>query len=47
MGNTDYVYRADGTKVRKVFGVKLRITDGFQYENGVLQFVPTSEGIMM
>ena len=26
MGNTDYVYRADGTKVRKVFGVKLRIT---------------------
>lgn len=48
MGNTDYVYRADGTKVRKVFGGKTTdYLDGFQYENGVLQFVPTSEGIMM
>ncbi|OPC52101.1 hypothetical protein BAY06_14630 [Elizabethkingia anophelis] len=45
MGNTDYVYRADGTKVRKVFGGKTTdYLDGFQYENGVLQFVPTSEG---
>ncbi|MCT4174836.1 hypothetical protein HZP56_17870, partial [Elizabethkingia anophelis] len=45
IGNTDYVYRADGTKVRKVFGGKSTdYLDGFQYENGVLQFVPTSEG---
>ncbi|WP_407500810.1 RHS repeat-associated core domain-containing protein, partial [Elizabethkingia anophelis] len=35
----------DGTKVRKVFGGKTTdYLDGFQYENGVLQFVPTSEG---
>ncbi|WP_102792915.1 DUF6443 domain-containing protein, partial [Elizabethkingia anophelis] len=45
MGNTDYVYRADGTKVRKVFrGKTTDYLDGFQYENGVLQFVPTSKG---
>ncbi|WP_236709573.1 DUF6443 domain-containing protein [Elizabethkingia ursingii] len=45
IGNTDYVYRADGSKVRKVFGGKTTdYLDGFQYENGVLQFVPTSEG---
>ncbi|WP_260141710.1 RHS repeat domain-containing protein, partial [Elizabethkingia anophelis] len=45
IGNTDYLYRADGTKVRKVFGGKTTdYLDGFQYENGVLQFVPTSEG---
>ncbi|AQX04802.1 sugar-binding protein [Elizabethkingia meningoseptica] len=45
IGNTDYVYRADGSKVRKVFGGKTTdYLDGFQYENGVLQFVPTAEG---
>ncbi len=45
IGNTDYVYRADGSKVKKVFGSKTTdYLDGFQYENGVLQFVPTSEG---
>ncbi|HIB8182229.1 TPA: RHS repeat domain-containing protein, partial [Elizabethkingia anophelis] len=45
IGNTDYVYRADGSKVKKVFGGKTTdYLDGFQYENGVLQFVPTSEG---
>lgn len=45
VGNTDYVYRADGSKVKKVFGGKTTdYLDGFQYENGVLQFVPTSEG---
>ena len=45
IGNTDYVYRADGSKVRKVFGSKTTdYLDGFQYENGVLQFVPTAEG---
>ncbi|OPC47379.1 hypothetical protein BAY05_08840 [Elizabethkingia anophelis] len=45
IGNTDYVYRADGSKVKKVFGGKTTdYLDGFQYEDGVLQFVPTSEG---
>ena len=45
IGNTDYVYRADGSKVKKVFGSKTTdYLDGFQYENGVLQFVPTAEG---
>ncbi|MDX8568638.1 DUF6443 domain-containing protein [Elizabethkingia sp. HX XZB] len=45
IGNTDYVYRADGSKVKKVFGGKTTdYLDGFQYENDVLQFVPTSEG---
>ncbi|WP_411898425.1 RHS repeat-associated core domain-containing protein, partial [Elizabethkingia occulta] len=45
IGNTDYVYRADGSKVKKVFGGKTTdYLDGFQYENGVLQFVPTAEG---
>ncbi|WP_275153101.1 RHS repeat domain-containing protein, partial [Elizabethkingia meningoseptica] len=45
IGNTDYVYRADGVKLKKVFGAKTTdYLDGFQYENGVLQFVPTSEG---
>lgn len=47
---TQYVYRADGTKLKKSYGTG-KVTDyldGFQYEleNGVakLQFVPTSEG---
>ncbi|OPC25047.1 DUF6443 domain-containing protein, partial [Elizabethkingia bruuniana] len=32
IGNTDYVYRADGSKVRKVFGGKTTdYLDGFQY----------------
>ncbi|WP_336665295.1 RHS repeat-associated core domain-containing protein, partial [Elizabethkingia meningoseptica] len=45
IGNTDYVYRADGVKLKKVFGAKTTdYLDGFQYENGVLQFIPTSEG---
>ena len=45
IGNTDYVYRANGSKVKKIFGGKTTdYLDGFQYENGVLQFVPTSEG---
>jgi len=45
IGNTDYVYRADGVKLKKVFGAKTTdYLDGFQYENGVLQFVPTAEG---
>ncbi|WP_337050830.1 RHS repeat-associated core domain-containing protein, partial [Elizabethkingia meningoseptica] len=45
VGNTNFVYRADGVKLKKVFGAKTTdYLDGFQYENGVLQFVPTSEG---
>ncbi|WP_048508595.1 DUF6443 domain-containing protein [Chryseobacterium angstadtii] len=53
--NTKYMYRADGAKVQKIhtFGSgrtsiettrKTEYFDGFQYEEGVLQFVPTSEG---
>lgn len=47
---TQYIYRADGTKLKKTYGTG-KVTDyldGFQYEleNGVakLQFVPTGEG---
>jgi len=46
-----YVYRADGTKVQRifwlVFGNKTTITDyldGFQYQNTIAKFVPFSEG---
>ena len=53
--NTQYLYRADGVKVRKeyTYGSVLngmeakKITDyldGFQYTDNVLSFVPTSEG---
>ncbi|QRA42056.1 DUF6443 domain-containing protein [Chryseobacterium cucumeris] len=42
---TDYIYRADGVKVRKVFGTETTdYLDGFQYTNSVLKFFPTSEG---
>ena len=45
VGNTNFVYRADGVKLKKVFGDKTTdYLDGFQYENGVLQFIPTAEG---
>ncbi|SHF01926.1 DUF6443 domain-containing protein [Chryseobacterium takakiae] len=44
-GNTSYIYRADGTKVKKTYGTKIvDYIDGFQYENGVLKFIPTAEG---
>ena len=44
-GNTGYVYRADGLKVKKTYGTKVTdYLDGFQYENNTLQFVPTAEG---
>lgn len=44
-GNTSYIYRADGTKVKKLFGTKATdYLDGFQYEDGVLKFFPTGEG---
>ena len=43
--NTSYVYRADGLKLKKLYGSKkTEYLDGFQYENDVLQFVPTAEG---
>ncbi|PQA96786.1 hypothetical protein B0A69_01575 [Chryseobacterium shigense] len=42
---TDYIYRADGVKVRKLFGTDTTdYIDGFQYENGTLKFFPTAEG---
>lgn len=44
-GNMTYTYRADGTKIKKVYGVKTTdYLDGFQYENTIPQFVPTAEG---
>jgi RHS repeat-associated protein len=44
-GNTGYVYRADGLKVKKIYGTKTTdYLDGFQYENNTLQFIPTAEG---
>ncbi|RXM40290.1 hypothetical protein BOQ62_07115 [Chryseobacterium sp. CH21] len=44
-GNTSYLYRADGTKLKKTFGNKTtEYLDGFQYENGVLKLIPTTEG---
>ncbi|WP_131329497.1 RHS repeat domain-containing protein [Chryseobacterium piperi] len=48
---TNYIYRADGVKVRKQIsgGVSPKVSqteylDGFQYQDGVLQFVPSAEG---
>ncbi|SHH89484.1 RHS repeat-associated core domain-containing protein [Chryseobacterium oranimense] len=42
---TDYTYRADGIKVKKIFGTDTTdYLDGFQYENSTLKFLPTSEG---
>jgi len=44
-GNTSYIYRADGTKAKKIFGTtSTDYLDGFQYDNEVLKFFPTSEG---
>lgn len=40
-----YLYSADGTKLRKVISGKTTdYLDGFQYENNGLKFVPTAEG---
>jgi len=42
---TDYIYRADGVKVRKIFGTETTdYLDGFQYTNSVLKFFPTAGG---
>jgi RHS repeat-associated protein len=44
-GNISYIYRADGGKVKKTFGSKITdYLDGFQYEDAVPKFLPTSEG---
>ncbi|PWW19218.1 DUF6443 domain-containing protein [Chryseobacterium sp. AG844] len=41
----DYIYRADGVKVKKVFGTETTdYLDGFQYTNSILKFFPTAEG---
>lgn len=42
---TSYMYRADGIKLKKIYGTTTTdYLDAVQYENGVLQSVPTSEG---
>lgn len=42
---TEYTYRADGVKVKKIFGADATdYLDGFQYENSILKFFPTAEG---
>ncbi|MDQ1859357.1 RHS repeat domain-containing protein, partial [Chryseobacterium sp. WLY505] len=42
---TDYIYRADGVKQKKVFGTETTdYLDGFQYVNSTLKFFPTTEG---
>ncbi|WP_317127506.1 RHS repeat-associated core domain-containing protein [Chryseobacterium salivictor] len=44
-GNTNYIYRADGVKLKKTYGTAVTAyLDGFQYENNLLQFIPTVEG---
>ncbi|CAA7386956.1 DUF6443 domain-containing protein [Chryseobacterium fistulae] len=44
-GNVSYIYKADGVKIKKVFAAKITdYLDGFQYENSMLKFFPTSEG---
>ncbi|ASW73641.2 sugar-binding protein [Chryseobacterium piperi] len=46
----NYTYRSDGVKVKKnsipglTIDIQTDYLDGFQYEDNVLQFVPTSEG---
>lgn len=43
--NVQYFYSADGTKLKKIGnGKTVDYLGGFQYENGTLQFFPTSEG---
>lgn len=45
--NINYTYRADGTKLKKVVVATSKTTeylDGFQYENGAVQFYPNEEG---
>ncbi|WP_346986350.1 RHS repeat-associated core domain-containing protein [Chryseobacterium sp. POE27] len=44
-GNMSYLYRVDGTKLKKTFGTKTTdYFDGFQYENGQLKLIATGEG---
>ncbi|WP_417431695.1 DUF6443 domain-containing protein [Halpernia sp.] len=50
--NYNYIYRADGVKLNKITSnnrrgsvpVSTDYLDGFQYQNQVLQFIPTAEG---
>ncbi|SFN42433.1 RHS repeat-associated core domain-containing protein [Chryseobacterium oleae] len=45
-GNTKYFYNSSGVKLRKTFETKTTdYLEGFQYENGVLKFIPTGEGM--
>ena len=40
-----YIYNSDGNKIKKISSTKiLEYFDEFQYENNILQFVPTAEG---
>lgn len=44
-GTVQYLYRSDGSKLKKVYQNKTTdYVDGFQYEDDTLKFVPTSEG---
>lgn len=45
-GTIDYVYAADGTKLRKTTstGLEVDYSGGYVYNNGVLQFFPHPEG---
>lgn len=48
-GNISYLYTATGQKLMKEVvqdgvGIRTEYLDGFQYENGVLEFFPTAEG---
>ncbi len=47
----NYIYRADGVKIKKIISgagitgiAQIDYLDGFQYQDGVLQFVPSSGG---
>ena len=43
--NVQYLYRTDGVKVRKSYNnIVTDYLGGFQYENGILKFLPTAEG---
>lgn len=47
-GNTSYLYRADGIKLKKTYGSKItEYLDGFQYENGNLKSISTTDGVYL
>lgn len=44
---TDYTYRADGVKVKKIFDSNITdYLDDFQYENSILKFFLMTEGYL-